>query len=261
MNPELVTLVLDTALKAGIAILEVYQSPFAIEHKADKSPLTLADKNAHKVIFQMLSGTDIPVLSEEGEVIPYDERSRWTELWVVDPLDGTKEFIRRNGEFTVNIALVRNGISVFGAIYQPVADVLYYGGTGIPAFKITDASNVGGNDLTSHAVNLDLAVPPKKFTLVASRSHLSPETSVFIDEAREEHGEVDCISSGSSLKLCMIAEKKAHVYPRFAPTMEWDTAAGHAIVKAAGKNVFSYTTGEELRYNKPDLLNDWFIAK
>lgn len=261
MNPEIVTLVLEAAVKAGIAILDVYKSPFAVEHKEDKSPLTLADKNAHKIIAHMLKDTGIPVLSEEGKVIPYEERSPWKELWVVDPLDGTKEFIKRNGEFTVNIALVRNGISVFGVIYQPVPDILFFGSVDTSAYKVNDASLKSSAQLTADALKLDATNLPGVYTVVASRSHLSPETLAFIDNAKKEHGTVDCISSGSSLKLCMIAEGKAHVYPRFAPTMEWDTAAGHAIVKSAGRNVYSHSTGEELRYNKPDLLNDWFIAK
>jgi 3'(2'), 5'-bisphosphate nucleotidase len=261
MKPDYVPLALDAAIKAGKAILEVYNSAFAVEHKEDKSPLTLADKNAHQIIHHDLSATGIPVLSEEGRIIPYEERKPWEELWVVDPLDGTREFIRRNGEFTVNIALVRNGISVFGIIYQPVTDILFYGGGDLPAFKITGASRPGNEAWESRSVPLASVSLPVKFTIVASRSHLSPETSVYIEEARKKHGDVECISSGSSLKLCMIAESKAHVYPRFAPTMEWDTAAGHALVKAAGKNIFSCTTGKELLYNKPDLHNDWFIAK
>jgi 3'(2'), 5'-bisphosphate nucleotidase len=236
MKPEYISLSLDAAIKAGKAILEVYHSPFSVEQKEDKSPLTLADKNANEIILKDLSET------------------------VVDPLDGTKEFIKRNGEFTVNIALVRNGISIFGIIYQPVTDVLFYGGGELPAFKIENVSKWEGEERIRQSVKLEAALP-KTFTIVASRSHLSAETSAYIENARKEHGEVDCISSGSSLKLCMIAEGKAHVYPRFAPTMEWDTAAGHAIMKAAGKNIYSYLTGEELRYNKPDLLNDWFIAK
>lgn len=260
INPELIKLALEAAVKSGLVILDVYQSPFAVEHKDDKSPLTLADKRAHQVIAEMLKVTAIPLLSEEGRIIPYEERRTWNELWIVDPLDGTKEFIKRNGEFTVNIAFVRNGISIFGVIYQPVTDILFYGEGG-SAFKVTNTANKTGAQLIESAEKLDPSNLPGRFTVVASRSHLSPETASFIEKARIDHDEVDCISSGSSLKLCMIAEGKAHVYPRFAPTMEWDTAAGHAIVKAAGKNVYSYSSGEELMYNKPDLLNDWFIAK
>ncbi|MEO8086047.1 MAG: 3'(2'),5'-bisphosphate nucleotidase CysQ [Bacteroidota bacterium] len=261
MNPGNVLLTLNAAIQAGNAILEVYKSSFTVEHKEDKSPLTQADKNANAIIVQMLSGTRIPILSEEGKIISFEERKTWRELWVVDPLDGTKEFIKRNGEFTVNIALVENGVSVFGVIYQPVDDILFYGEEGKGAFKITAASTITPEELTGKSVLLGNEALPKAFTIVASRSHLSPETSAYIEKARLEHKDVECISSGSSLKLCMIAERKAHVYPRFAPTMEWDTAAGHAILKGAGKNVYSASTGEEIHYNKPDLRNDWFIAK
>ena len=261
MNEEHISISLFAAVQAGRAIMDVYDSVFAVEWKEDDSPLTLADKNAHQVIQEALGGTGIPVLSEEGRSIPYEERKSWEELWVVDPLDGTKEFIKRNGEFTVNIALVRNGFAVFGIVYQPVNDVLYYGGTSTPACRIEQVSALDEKGFSAHSKKLVSNLLPAKFTIVASRSHLSPETKAYIEDAKKEHGEVECISSGSSLKLCMVAEGKAHVYPRFAPTMEWDTAAGHAILKACGKNIYSYRSGEELKYNKQDLLNDWFIAK
>ena len=246
MNTQTIALLLETASAAGRAILDVYESDFAIAHKEDKSPLTLADKNAHQLIADRLSGTGIPLLSEEGKVIPYEVRKNWKELWVVDPLDGTKEFIKRNGEFTVNIALVRNGISEFGVICQPVADLMYFGGTGIASCKIVNAAGKSGENMLADSVKMNSMMLPNVFTIVASRSHLSPETASFIEESKIRHGRVELISSGSSLKLCMIADGKAHVYPRFAPTMEWDTAAGHAIVKAAGKNVYSFSSGEEL---------------
>jgi 3'(2'), 5'-bisphosphate nucleotidase len=261
MEPALVKLSIDAAISAGRAILQVYQTPFTVEQKEDKSPLTLADKDAHEIIHRRLTETGIPVLSEEGKMIQYDERRDWKELWVVDPLDGTKEFIKRNGEFTVNIALVKNGISVFGIIYQPVTDVLYFGGLGMKPFKVTDAAKKADGDLMTDAIDMKNNSSPEIFTIVASRSHLSPETLDFIEKEKKRHGTVNFISSGSSLKLCMLAEARAHIYPRFAPTMEWDTAAGHAILKAAGKNIYSFKTGDELQYNKPDLLNDWFIAK
>jgi len=261
INPELISLSIEAALLAGDAILEVYQSEFAVEHKADKSPLTLADKNAHDIIHQMLSTFPIPVLSEEGRTIPYEERRKWTELWLVDPLDGTKDFIKRNGEFTVNIALVRDEMAVFGVIYRPVTRELFYGIAGENAYRFVSVPGKKMHELLSTRMMLDKKKLPAVYTLVASRSHLSPETAAYIDKAKQEHGHVDMISSGSSLKLCMVAEGKAHEYPRFAPTMEWDTAAGHAILKAAGGNVFSWRTGGELKYNKPDLKNDWFIAK
>jgi 3'(2'), 5'-bisphosphate nucleotidase len=261
IRPELIPLTIEAAIEAGNAILEVYQSEFAVEQKEDKSPLTLADKKAHEIISAKLSTTSIPLLSEEGRMIPYDERRMWKELWIVDPLDGTKEFIKRNGEFTVNIALVENELSVFGVIYQPVSGALYYGVTGDAAYGVIHTEGKSIRDSIQYRRKLERKNLPGVFTVVASRSHLSPETSAYIDEARKKHGNVNMISSGSSLKLCMIASGQAHVYPRFAPTMEWDTAAGHAIVKSAGGNIYSHSTGEELKYNKPDLRNDWFIAK
>jgi 3'(2'), 5'-bisphosphate nucleotidase len=261
IRQEPVRLAIESAIDAGNAILNVYQSEFAVELKEDNSPLTLADKNAHEIIQEKLSKTSIPILSEEGKMISYDERKNWKELWIVDPLDGTKEFIKRNGEFTVNIALVQNGVTTFGVIYQPVTGELFYGIAGDAAYKLMHTEETSIDESFRMRSKLDKKNLPGTFTIVASRSHHSPETAAFIIEARQEHGNVNMISSGSSLKLCMVAAGKAHVYPRFAPTMEWDTAAGHAIVKAAGGNVFSWGTGEEMVYNKPDLLNDWFIAK
>jgi 3'(2'), 5'-bisphosphate nucleotidase len=261
IRPELIPLAIEAAIHAGHAILEVYQSDFTVEKKEDKSPLTLADKKAHEIIDARLAPTSIPLLSEEGRMIPYDERKKWKELWIVDPLDGTKEFIKRNGEFTVNIALVQNEYTVFGVIYQPVTGSLYYGVTSDAAYGVNYKTGGSIPDIIQKAEKLSRKNLPDVFTVVASRSHLSPETAAYIDEAKKVHGNVHMISSGSSLKLCMVASGLAHVYPRFAPTMEWDTAAGHAIVKAAGGNVYSHGTGEELKYNKPDLTNDWFIAK
>jgi len=261
IKPDYISLTIKAAVKAGNAILEVYLSEFAVEHKEDKSPLTLADKNAHDIIAEMLSSTSIPVLSEEGTMIPYDERRKWNELWMVDPLDGTKEFIRRNDEFTVNIALIQNERAVFGVIYQPVTGTLFYGEAGSNAYMLLHREENTVDEMLQSQKELQKKNLPGVYTIVASRSHLSAETEAYISKAKKEMGKVNLISSGSSLKLCMVASGQAHVYPRFAPTMEWDTAAGHAILKAAGGNIYSWTTGEELKYNKPDLRNDWFIAK
>ena len=235
----------DAALEAGREIMRIYDDPsqdFGIERKADNSPLTLADKAAHNCIVRHLEPTGIPILSEEGAHLPYEERKAWKRLWVVDPLDGTKEFIKKNGEFTVNIALVEDGSPVLGVIYVPVKDVLYSGVVGRPC-------------------SLPLAPKHDAFVIVASRSHLTPETEEYIEQMRREHGEVQLISSGSSLKICLVAEGTADVYPRFAPTMEWDTAAGDAIARAAGRKVVDARTGQPLTYNKPDLHNPWFIVK
>ncbi|MBL4705948.1 MAG: 3'(2'),5'-bisphosphate nucleotidase CysQ, partial [Flavobacteriales bacterium] len=230
---ELRQLAESAALKGGEAIMEVYGSDdFNVEFKEDNSPLTKADKNAHLAIMEFLETTDIPVLSEEGRAIPYEERKNWSRLWIVDPLDGTKEFIKRNGEFTVNIALIENGVPILGVIYVPVKKQLYSGLVGSGCYKV------------ENGVSLDLPVKKgdRKFTADGSRSHMSVETETYFNELKETHGEVEVVSMGSSLKICLVAEGVADVYPRFAPTMEWDTAAGHAIVSAAGKSLMDHKT-------------------
>ena len=251
------------AVDAGRTVLEVYTSDFAVAHKSDRSPLTLADKRSHEIIVRRLSGPDAgryPLLSEEGRSISYAERRTWSVLWVVDPLDGTKEFIKRNGEFTVNIALVRSGSPVLGVIYVPVTDTLYCAAEGLGAFR---RDNVAASAAPwSEAVRLPMArTQGRAFTAVASRSHFSPETEAFLQELREQHGTVEIVSAGSSLKFCLVAEGRADIYPRFAPTMEWDTAAGHAIVREAGGTVVKSADVTEMIYNKEDLLNPWFIAR
>lgn len=253
---------IKASLNAGEEILKVYDSDFAVEHKDDKSPLTIADKNAHATICSALKETNIPVLSEEGKSIEYSERSKWEYFWMVDPLDGTKEFIKRNGEFTVNIALINQQRSILGVIYVPVTKTLYFAAQGIGAYKLIINDMVDDNldGILQQSLKLP-AAQAKKFTVVASRSHLSEETEMFIDGLKTAHKEVDFLSSGSSIKLCLVAEGSANVYPRFAPTMEWDTAAGQAICEIAGKKVVDYTTNQALLYNKVNLLNNWFIVQ
>lgn len=279
MQTEYILKAIDAALAAGKAILEVYNDPasdFQIERKADNSPLTLADRRAHETIVTYLQQTPYPILSEEGKHLPYEERSQWHALWIVDPLDGTKEFIKRNGEFTVNIALVEQGSPVCGVIYVPVKETLYWGEFASGAYKLEGITDRGGCSL-EEMKKAALALPcPKErdaFVIVASRSHLSAETEAYIDEKRKAYPKVDLVSVGSSIKLCWVSEGIADEYPRFAPTMEWDTAAGHAIAKAAGAEVYRVKWDEEgtpgseqekaepLVYNKPDLLNPWFIVK
>ena len=238
MQNELLSCAIRAALLAGKDILNIYNDPkadFAIERKADNSPLTIADKRSHARIMDELDATSIPVLSEEGRLTDYNIRKGWKTLWVVDPLDGTKEFIKRNGEFTVNIALVENGIPVLGVIYVPVSRTLYFSEDSIGAYRIEgiDARSAG----------------------------LSPETEEYIRKLESEYGHVNLISCGSSLKICRVAEGSADIYPRFAPTMEWDTAAGHAIVRASGKNIYLTDERTPLHYNKENLLNPWFIVK
>lgn len=258
---------IDAALQAGEQILSIYddpQSDFQIERKADNSPLTIADRKAHETISRFLVDTPFPLLSEEGKHLPYSERQAWETLWIVDPLDGTKEFIKRNGEFTVNIALVHRSVPVMGVIYLPVKRELYFGAEEWGAYKLSDITTRGGmswDELVSKAVRLPETTVRDRFVIVASRSHLTPETEAYIEEMKRIHTEVDLISSGSSIKICQVAEGKADVYPRFAPTMEWDTAAGHAIARAAGMEIYQAGKEKPLQYNKEDLLNPWFVVE
>ncbi|MBL7882691.1 MAG: 3'(2'),5'-bisphosphate nucleotidase CysQ [Bacteroidia bacterium] len=251
------------SVKAGEEILKVYNSAFDVEHKADNSPLTVADKNAHEIICSILKETQLPVLSEEGKLIEYSERKNWKYFWMVDPLDGTKEFVKRNGEFTVNIALINEQKSILGVIYIPVGGELYFAAQDLGSYKINVANfkSFDLDALIALAEKLPIENKKQKFTVVASRSHLSEETEMFIDGLKTIHKELDFISSGSSIKLCLVAEGSANVYPRFAPTMEWDTAAGQAICEQAGKSVVDYTTNKMLLYNKENLLNNWFVVQ
>lgn len=268
MDRNILYKAIDAALKAGREIMSVYTDPdadFEIERKADNSPLTIADRKSHSIIAEMLSDTPYPLLSEEGRQMPYDERKGWGELWLVDPLDGTKEFIKRNGEFTVNIAYIVNGVPEAGVIYVPVKHELYFGDMQYGAWKIEGIDSLETDDdldsLMARADRLPKAEKHEGVVVVASRSHLNAETADYIRGLEEKHGDVTTVTKGSSLKLCLIAEGAADVYPRFAPTMEWDTAAGHAIVRAAGREVYqSEKSDVPLRYNKENLLNPWFIA-
>ena len=262
MNKNL-SITISAAIDAGKAILEVYHTDFDVEFKDDHSPLTLADKKANEIIVAHLKETGIPVLSEEGRHIPYSERKNWKRLWIVDPLDGTKEFVKKNGEFTVNIALVENQVPVTGVVYAPVLDILYVGDKDLGAFKILQA---GKKEDISRELNEENRIPADKdkdyFGIVASRSHLTKETEDFIERLKKENQRIKIVSKGSSLKLCMVAEGEADIYPRFAPTSEWDTAAGDAVVRAAGgKTVQANHPEKALVYNKEDILNPWFVVK
>ncbi len=268
---ELILTTLLAAKRAGEAILDVYSSDFAVEQKDDKSPLTLADKRSHEIIMDVLEQTitvnngTVPVLSEEGRGIPFDERKEWEYFWLVDPLDGTKEFVKRNGEFTVNIALIRNHKPVLGIIYIPVEDVFYFAAIDFGTYKLENSENLADNLSIKELLDKSQRLPltnnnESSITVIGSRSHTSEEFSEFVKLLKEKYGEVEFISSGSSLKLCLVAEGEADVYPRFGPTMEWDTAAGQAIVEQAEGSVMDIQTREPLRYNKEDLLNPFFIV-
>ncbi len=254
------------SLDAGKEILEVYKQEFDVEFKEDNSPLTLADKRAHNSIMKGLHVIDkgIPVLSEEGEQIPYSERKHWNHFWLVDPLDGTKEFIKKNGEFTVNIAFIEEGYPSLGVIYAPALDLFYFGRNGQGAYKLKNASIAKAKnerDLIQKSIRLPQTTERHVTRVVASRSHMSEETEAFIKDLKAKHGEVEVVSSGSSLKFCLVAEGKADFYPRYAPTMEWDTGAGQAIVEAAGGKVIRFEDKERFYYNREDLLNGWFLVK
>jgi len=248
----LLTLAIQAAEEASKEILTVYHSgDFQAEAKGDNSPLTLADKKAHESIVKNLQSSKLPLLSEEGRSIPYAERKDWDYFWMVDPLDGTKEFLKRNGEFTVNIALIHKGVPILGVVAVPVTGDVFYadeleGGFVKREGKTTMLAKRKATDLTQSGLRI-----------VASRSHMSDETQEFINKLNEP----TLVSQGSSLKFMLLAEGKADVYPRFAPTMEWDTAAAHAVVKAVDLKVFQHGTETEVVYNKIDLLNPWFLVK
>ena len=269
MDTETIKSLLWEAVKvsvdAGKAILEVYETDFEVQNKSDNSPLTRADMRSHNAICEALEPTGLPILSEEGKDIAYTERKEWEQFWLVDPLDGTKEFVNRNGEFTVNIALIEGSYPIAGVIFIPVTDELFVGINGIGAYTCNELKAVLGSfdsldGLIARAEALPAAEEERPFTVVCSRSHMSSETEAYIEELRSVHDELDFASRGSSLKLCMVAEGKADVYPRFAPTMEWDTAAGQAIAEASGATVINAHTKQRLNYNKQDLLNPWFIV-
>ncbi len=272
--PDLVSAAIDAALAAGREILDVYSGPIAVQQKDDRSPLTEADLRAHRAIAARLAATRLPILSEEGRDRPPAERQAWEHYWLVDPLDGTKEFVRRNGEFTVNIALMERcadptgpeGIAepIAGVLLAPVRDLLYFAWRGGGAWRQAGAAGSAAGsaqERTAHAERLPLASERTVHTIVASRSHPSAETEAYIRQAEREHGEVALTSLGSALKICLVAEGAADAYPRFAPTMEWDTAAGHALATEAGRDLVDPRTDAPLRYNKLDLVNPWFIVR
>jgi 3'(2'), 5'-bisphosphate nucleotidase len=251
MLETLLPKIVDISIKAGEAIMQVYADPAnVVTEKEDKSPLTQADLASDKVIADGIEKLALgwPVLSEESAQTPYDKRSSWQRFWLVDPLDGTREFVKRNGEFTVNIALVENGVPVLGVVYAPVLNVCYFAARGAGAFVRRNGQDGQRISVKTHRSGEPLLV-------VASRSHSDART----EEMLKKLGDVQCISMGSSLKFCLVAEGAAHFYPRLGPTMEWDTAAAHAIVNQAGGKVYD-RGGRELVYNKEDLHNPEFFV-
>lgn len=253
--PRYLTTLLELAEAAGRAILSIYERQLEAVAKPDGSPLTEADLAAHRILTQGLrkAWPDVPVLSEESaHSVPVQERLAWRRLWMVDPLDGTKEFLKRNGQFTVNIALVENSVPVVGVVYAPALGIFYCREADEPARKI---SSQGHQILPERKWN---SCPPIR--IVASVSHHDPLVDAFVQEQRQRYGAVEFVQIGSALKICMVAEGAADLYPRIGPTMEWDTAAGHAIALATGCQLRHWKTGEPLVYNKPDLRNPPFLA-
>ena len=247
------------AIDAGNVIMEVYDSEsFEVENKKDDSPLTKADLKANAVINSYLKKTDIPVISEENKQLEYIERKNWTDCWIVDPLDGTKEFIKRNGEFTVNIAYIDKNLPKSGVIYVPAKSTIYYADENAAWKQVLENS-----DPLSFEHSESFRIAPQKeegkIRVVASRSHMNEDTKSFIDNLQNNStDEIEVVSKGSSLKFCLVAEGDADIYPRFAPTMEWDTAAGQAICSAVGLEVIDRETGEVMKYNRENLLNNHF---
>ncbi len=243
--------IVTIAKEAGNAIMQVYNQDFQVEYKQDSSPLTLADKKANDIIEDSLSqlSVNFPILSEEGKEIPYKDRKHWEYFWLVDPLDGTKEFIKKNGEFTVNIALIHKNTPVLSVVYAPALDVCYWAKQDEGAFK-------DGKKLPLKAES-----QRNTYKIVASRSHMSDETQAFID-AIDTQKEKEIISIGSSLKICLVAEGEADIYPRLGPTMEWDTGAAHAIINEASCLLirFNKKINYQHLYNKQNLLNDFFYC-
>ena len=267
MSTSLLRLAIAAAIKGGEEILRIYDTDFAVETKSDNTPVTAADKASGKSIASILKASNIPVISEEEEVPDFEERKQFSSVWIVDPLDGTKEYVKRNGEFAVNIALVENGRPIIGVIYAPVLKVLYFAGKQSGSYKLegnsifTSAQFNSDSELFASALHLPLQSLPKDYTVIASRSHLSREVNERISELKRIYGTVDVISVGSSIKQCWVAEGKAHEYPRFGATMEWDTAAGQCILEEAGSALIDMVTEEPMRYNRENMRNNYFIAK
>ena len=268
--------------EAGEAILEVYLGEIDVTYKEDDSPLTIADKRSHSAILTRLTSdpvSNIPIISEEGKQTPYEERSQWEKFWLVDPLDGTKEFVKRSDEFTVNIALIHRSRPVVGIVSLPAVGRVYFAAEGLGSYKLEDAElaeqislgkreSSGGRlrmeDLIADAKRLPIHQPANRSTdrvnLVGSRSHGTEALSDFVNRMKEHYNEVRFVPAGSALKLCLVAEGRADLYPRFGPTMEWDTAAGHCVVEQSGGTVVSMDGKIPLAYNKEDLHNPYFVC-
>lgn len=259
MNANL-QIAIEASLKAGKAVMEIYEQDFDVELKQDNSPITIADRKANDIITSFLAPTQIPIISEESKQTPYKTRKQWSQCWIVDPIDGTKEFIKRNGEFTVNIALVEDGKPILGVIYAPALKTLYFGDVKLnKSYKIIVSSyNTDVNFIIENSEEILPKETSSTLKIATSRSHINQETLDYLNQFQDEA--IEKISVGSSLKFCFLSEGKIDIYPRFSPTMEWDTAAGHAICNAVGVEVIALDTKQSLSYNKQDLKNPNFIV-
>lgn len=253
LNQSQLTHLVSIVKHAGNLILEVYHTDFEVGFKEDESPLTIADQTANNYIVKELSSLfpHFHFITEETKNAEFDERKDWEYTWIIDPLDGTKEFVKRNGEFTVNIALCHRSEIIFGIILVPVTGEIFYAQKGEGSYKI---------DKNGETQQLSISAPGDELIVVASRSHRSQEVDDFVNTMSSDYKEVVYQAAGSSLKLCLVAEGKAHIYPRLGPTMEWDTAAGHIIAEEAGAIITRHDNGQQLNYNKENLLNPYFIV-
>ncbi|MFD2727394.1 3'(2'),5'-bisphosphate nucleotidase CysQ [Hyunsoonleella rubra] len=262
MLKEMLSYAIKAAIGAGAEIMDTYHTDVDVYLKSDNSPLTIADQKANQFIDGVLKSTGLPIISEENKQDAFEVRQTWDTCWIVDPLDGTKEFIKRNGEFTVNIALIQHGKPVLGVIYVPVAKILYYAIVSEgKAFKCILKQHMFAKELFENSTEILRAKnSDPEIKVVGSRSHQNEATLNYISALESKGHKIQLVSKGSSLKFCIVAEGLASIYPRFAPTMEWDTAAGHAICNAVGVSVSQVDSQEELQYNKADLLNPYFIV-
>jgi len=267
MITELLDTAILAALSAGQNVLEIYNGKdYGIEFKSDNTPVTLADKRSHKIILSFLEQTNIPVLSEEGASIDFDDRKNWEYYWCIDPIDGTKEFINRQDDFTINIALIKNHVPVLGVIYIPVFKDLYIAEAGFGAYKAEKMDiglyeNKGFAYLISNFKKLPFSRFDDTFVIAVSKSHQPSELLEYIDTLRKNHSKVRLEKRGSSLKFCLVAEGAVDMYPRVGRTMEWDTAAGQAIVTIAGGSVIDMHSENTMIYNKKSLANPDFIVR
>jgi 3'(2'), 5'-bisphosphate nucleotidase len=261
MHNEL-KLAVKASILAGIETLRFYKKDIDIEFKDDNSPITLADNYSNNTILKQLLPYKIPILSEESDQKIYSERKQWSRYWLIDPLDGTKEFINKSDEYTVNIALMDSNYPILGVVFAPAKDLLFYGSDSSGAYKVEKVSEKSVNDLfnDNHREKLPNHHDNSFPVLVCSKSHLNTETARFIERIEKCVGNIKTENYGSSLKLCMVAEGSADIYPRLGPTMEWDTAASNAIIEASGMTILQYPQMKKMEYNKENLLNPYFIV-